>query len=315
MRIAFVGKGGSGKTTITALFTQFLKKRLKNIISIDADINLHLPELLLGEDFPKDKFLSSPSSSEKIKKYLAGGRDIGKSETFRKTTPPSIESNLVYVDNPEDSLIKEFAVKKGDVNVMAVGTYESEGIGTSCYHNNLAVLENVLTHMVDKDGVVVADMVAGTDAFASSLHVQFDAIVLVIEPTKRGAEVLRKYLELGKSAGIDEDVFVVGNKISSEEDKDFLTENASGNRLLGFISNSDYVKEHDKNGGVIELDKLEHHNQETIKKIFEKLIDRVKEPNERLKKIHALHKKYVSQSFIKDRFGDLTSQIDSEFKF
>lgn len=37
--------------------------------------------------------------------------------------------------------------------------------------------------------------------------------------------------------------------------------------------------------------------------------------NARLKKIWELHKKYVSQEFIKERFGDLTNQIDKDFYF
>lgn len=83
---------------------------------------------------------------------------------------------------------------------MVVGTYTADGIGTSCYHNNLAVLENMLSHMVDRGEVVIVDMVAGVDAFAGSLHAQFDMVVLVIEPTKRSIEVWKQYEQLAKKA-------------------------------------------------------------------------------------------------------------------
>ena len=311
MRIAFVGKGGSGKTTMAAFFSQFLGNR---VLSVDADINVHLSELLLGRNFPKDKFLSSVGSSSKIKKYLLGMNTMENLEEFRKTTPPNFNSNLVYVD-PENPLVKEFAVDNENVSVMAVGTYESEGIGVSCYHNNLAILENLLTHLIDRENVVIVDMAAGVDAFASSLHIQFDIIVLVVEPTRKSLEVFRHYEELAKSAGINEDIFVVGNKISSKADEDFLVENIPLDKLLGFVSDSDYVKEHDKAGGVIDFNKLDSGDREILTRIFETLNGKVKEPNERLKKIHALHEKYVSQPFIKERFGDLTKQIDPDFKY
>jgi CO dehydrogenase maturation factor len=42
MRIAFVGKGGSGKTTLSALFAQWLSREGVPVLAIDADINQHL---------------------------------------------------------------------------------------------------------------------------------------------------------------------------------------------------------------------------------------------------------------------------------
>ena len=316
MRIAFVGKGGSGKTTLAALFSQFLREeKVKNIVSIDADINVHLPDLLLGREFPRDKFLSNSLSIKKIKEHLIGENQTTNLEAFRKTTPPKKTSNLIYLEDSNNQVIRDFSIENDGIRLMAVGTYDSEGIGASCYHNNLSILENILTHSVDKKGAIVLDMVAGTDAFASSLHAQFDIIILVVEPTKRGVDVFKYYNELGTSAKIDKDIFVIGNKITSEKDKAFLIENIPSNKLLGFFSSSEYIKDHDKEGGIIELNKLEYQNKDVLIKIFETLLSNIKDPNERLKKIQTLHKKYVSQKFIKDRFGDLTKQIDPEFKF
>ena len=39
--------------------------------------------------------------------------------------------------------------------------------------------------MQDQEAVVIVDMVAGVDAFASSLHAQFDMLLLVVESTKK----------------------------------------------------------------------------------------------------------------------------------
>ena len=46
MRIAFVGKGGSGKTTLSALFTRHLVALGRPVLAIDADINQHLGQAL-----------------------------------------------------------------------------------------------------------------------------------------------------------------------------------------------------------------------------------------------------------------------------
>ncbi|MDT7643954.1 MAG: dehydrogenase maturation factor, partial [Pseudonocardiales bacterium] len=46
VRIAFVGKGGSGKTTLAALFTRYLAELDRPVLAIDADINQHLSAAL-----------------------------------------------------------------------------------------------------------------------------------------------------------------------------------------------------------------------------------------------------------------------------
>ncbi len=42
MKIAFVGKGGSGKTTLSSLFIRHLAAAGAPVVAVDADINQHL---------------------------------------------------------------------------------------------------------------------------------------------------------------------------------------------------------------------------------------------------------------------------------
>src|SRR4051812_7030725 len=106
---------------------------------------------------------------------------------------------------------------------MHVGTYEPEDIGGGCYHGHLAILENLLSHLAPGPGDwVVCDMVAGTDAFANSLHAQFDAIVVVVEPTPESVTVARRYRELATAAGIADLVGFVGNKVADDTDLAYL---------------------------------------------------------------------------------------------
>ena len=42
MRVAFVGKGGSGKTTLSALFARHLARSGAPVLAVDGDINQHL---------------------------------------------------------------------------------------------------------------------------------------------------------------------------------------------------------------------------------------------------------------------------------
>src|SRR5690349_17168603 len=58
MRIAFVGKGGSGKTTVSAVFSRCLAEQGHRVVAIDADINQHLAQAL-GHDGPAPRPLSA----------------------------------------------------------------------------------------------------------------------------------------------------------------------------------------------------------------------------------------------------------------
>ncbi|CAM5528647.1 hypothetical protein SFUMM280S_03018 [Streptomyces fumanus] len=58
MRIAFVGKGGSGKTTLSALLIRHLAATGAPVVAIDADINQHLGAALgLDEAISRTAFL------------------------------------------------------------------------------------------------------------------------------------------------------------------------------------------------------------------------------------------------------------------
>jgi CO dehydrogenase maturation factor len=46
VRVAFAGKGGSGKTTLSSLFIRHLAGQGLPVVAIDADINQHLGEAL-----------------------------------------------------------------------------------------------------------------------------------------------------------------------------------------------------------------------------------------------------------------------------
>lgn len=106
----------------------------------------------------------------------------------------------------------------------------------------MAILENLLSHMQDQEAVVIVDMVAGVDAFASSLHAQFDMLLLVVEPTKKGLEVWQQYADLAKSAGIFDQLFVVGNKCLDATDEEFLQSTLPQEKLLGMLGMSSYLR-------------------------------------------------------------------------
>ncbi len=94
MRIAFVGKGGSGKSTLSAAFAAYLLHHTnKPVVAFDADLNIHMPELLGSKDIPVQHHLSHPEVTKLIKEWLIGDNGITNLAEFRKTTPPARNSN------------------------------------------------------------------------------------------------------------------------------------------------------------------------------------------------------------------------------
>ena len=316
MRIAFVGKGGSGKSTLCASFASYVSSQTtKPVVVFDADLNIHAPELLGFITIPFDKHISAPGPSDEIKKWLIGNNNIKNPGAFRKSTPPTRKSNLVRLESIQNTPLGAYGLHKCNLSVFAVGTYQEEDIGASCYHNNLAILESILSHTDDSHGYVVTDMVAGVDSFAGTLHAQFDLTCLIVEPTMRSIEVYTKYIDLGSEAGVAESVRAIGNKIRNQKDIDFIKNHIPSEKIIGFFTDDEHIRDIDQNSALLSVDKLNPDNQNLLKTILE-LVDSLPDNrNARLKKIWGLHTKYVSQGFIKERFGDLTEQIDTEFIF
>ena len=318
MRIAFVGKGGSGKTTTTSLFSMYVSKYFEgNIFVVDADLNMHMAEQLgIEVDTRVTPSLSDPKVSDSIRTYLIGNNNtVASHGHFKKTTPPAKGSSIINLSDAENYIFKNFSTRKGNIYLSSVGTYSEEKIGKSCYHDSLAIFENILTHTDDRGSLLIADMVAGIDSFANTLHMQFDILVFCVEPTKKSVDVYLQYESLAKKANVSSNVFVVVNKVTGEGDMEFVKKYIPEEKILGAITMSDHIRKVEREEASLSFDEMEDKNKNVIKKILETLKEHVIDPNERLTMIHKLHKAYVEQAYVKDRFGDLTGQIDESFHY
>lgn len=313
MKIAFVGKGGSGKSTLTALFIRHLQQQGRKVLAIDADLNMNLAGLL-GVNVPEEKYLARPPVADAIRHHLKGENprlpDIAK---FLPTTPPGAGSNLIR--RFDDPALAPYSVAAGDdTRLLTVGTYESDGIGQTCYHSHLFVAENLLSHTFAKDFDVVCDMVAGTDAFAYSLHLQFDAIILIAEPTPESAEVCALYTRLAEDADIGSLVHLVGNKVVDAEDEAFIADRA-GRAPLGIVPLMPSLKKARQRGAAVTSDLLDG-NLPILMQAIENAAQRPALPEaERFSMLRVLHEKLNAKTWVQLGYGDVMDQIDPDFKW
>ncbi|MFG3289726.1 ATP-binding protein [Streptomyces sp. NPDC048179] len=265
MKIAFVGKGGSGKTTLSSLFIRHLAAGGAPVVAVDADINQHLGPAL-GLDEAESAAL--PAMGERlslIKDYLRGHNPrIASAATMIKTTPPGEGSRLVRVREPNavyDACARPVELDGGAVRLMVTGPFTEADLGVSCYHSKTGAVELFLNHLVDgPDEYVVVDMTAGSDSFASGMFTRFDITFLVAEPTRKGVSVYRQYKEYARDFGVV--LKVVGNKVQGQDDLDFLRAEA-GDDLLVTVGHSDWVRAMEK-GRPPRFDLLEDDNARAL---------------------------------------------------
>ncbi|MET8947562.1 ATP-binding protein [Streptomyces sp. NPDC004542] len=248
MKIAFVGKGGSGKTTLSSLFIRHLAAAGAPVVAIDADINQHLGAALGLDDAQSAALPAMGERLPLIKDYLRGSNPrIASAATMIKTTPPGAGSRLLRVREPNpvyDACARPVELDGGAVRLMVTGSFTDADLGVACYHSKTGAVELFLNHLIDgRDEYVVVDMTAGSDSFASGMFTRFDITYLVAEPTRKGVSVYRQYKEYARDFGVT--LKVVGNKVQGPEDLDFLRAEV-GDDLLVTLGHSDWVRAMEK---------------------------------------------------------------------
>ena len=142
MRIGFLGKGGSGKTTITAAFARWLASKKNRVVAFDGDLNAHLQQPLGIKESPP----ALGSLYDEISTYVRGQRtDLG-DRPLLSTTPPSPLSRFITTAS-NDPFMSKYAVHDGLLSFMKVGTFQQHDVGANCYHTKLHSMCVILNHL------------------------------------------------------------------------------------------------------------------------------------------------------------------------
>lgn len=310
MKIAFVGKGGSGKTTTSSLFLRHLAALGRTTVAIDADINQHLGTALGLSDEEAAQVPALGAHLSQLKDYLRGTNPrISSADVMLKSTPAGSGSRLLRV-NGDDPFHGQFSAQVGSVTLMATGPFAEEDLGVSCYHSKIGAAELYLNHVLDgSDEYVVMDMTAGADAFASGLFTRFDVTFLVAEPTRKGVSVYRQYKDYAKEHDVK--IVVIGNKVEDADDEAFLRD-AVGDDLLVCLSPSTYVRACEK-GREPAFATLEPHNQTALDAML-RAVDDTSQDWEKFTRQGAEFHIRNAKAWGNDRAGeDLARQVDPDF--
>jgi CO dehydrogenase maturation factor len=316
MRIAFVGKGGSGKTTVSALFIRHLAAAGAPVLAIDADINQHLGAALGLDEETAAAIAPLSRHTAQIKDHLRGENPrIPSAAEMVKTTPPGSGSRLLRFgeDSPVDAwCAHRLGGELAGTRLMVTGVFEEADLGVACYHSKVGPAELLLNHLVDGPGeYVVMDMTAGADAFASGLFTRFDATFLVVEPTRKSLSVHHQYRRYAEEYGVG--VFAVGNKIADPGDLDFLR-GELGPTLIGGLTYSRAVRAQER-GEPLSFDRIEPENR-TLLAELQRRVDEVPKDWDRFSELARHFHVKNALSWANNATGtDVTAQIDPDFSF
>ena len=244
MKIAFVGKGGSGKSSISWLAVKTLEDMGSTILAIDADHNMDLTSNL-GLD-PEKTILMHKTEKEFMEHVgvLAEGRvsallEKEDSQLPQFTTSPKdvYTSSITTIVSPSVSLIN---IGLGSPDVIFAG---------KCAHGLSGPLKYYLGLLDEKDDFVVIDSVAGADMLNYGLYAGIDAVIGVVEPHRNSIKVFEQIQDICRKSLIP--CFAVVNKpMDNDFYKDFVLKNNT--KILGEIPfdenvmNYDYSKVKDK---------------------------------------------------------------------
>ncbi len=218
MKVAISGKGGVGKTTLTALFAREAARRGHPVLVVDADPNPNL-HIALG-------FSEAPPALVGMKQLIE--ERLGSLEGFFRLNPRV------------DDLPDRFSREDQGVRLLVMGGISQGGAGCACPQS--AFLRNLLQHIVlERSEWVFIDCEAGLEHLGRATSRAADALVIVVEPAHSALETGRRIRQLAQDIGLAR-LYVVGNKVREQQDRELIQEAMEGMKILAYLPDSSALR-------------------------------------------------------------------------
>jgi CO dehydrogenase maturation factor len=185
MKLAIAGKGGVGKTTLSAALARSLAQAGERVVAVDADPNNCLGRAL---GFPEELLDHIVPLSE-MKEMLAerAGTDQG--------------GGFFALDPPVEDLLDRFGVQHDGVSLLVMGTVDEPGAGCVCPES--AVLKALVRHLAGSEGLpLVMDMEAGLEHLGRGTARYIGSLLIVAEPTAASARTAARIGKLARGLGL-----------------------------------------------------------------------------------------------------------------
>lgn len=227
-RVAVAGKGGAGKTTLSATLARLLARQGRRVVVIDADSNPNVA-VALGLE-PERAAAIAPLPPTLVSRRFGG---------------PALSQ-------PVADVVARHGVLGPDavaVVHMAMPAHADEGCLCSSHATVSATLADAAG---DPGATVIVDLEASPEHFSRGTTRHVDALVLVVEPYYRSLETARRMAQLAAELPIGR-VTVVANKVRSPGDAAAIAEFCDRHGLdrAGSLPWSEEVLEADRAGSAL----------------------------------------------------------------
>jgi len=230
MKIAITGKGGVGKTTLTALLAQAYADAGRQVLAVDADPS---PCLAGALGFPPE-----------LRAQLRPIAEMDQLIEQRTGAKPGTVGGFFTLNPRVDDIPERFSVVQRGVRLLEMGAVDIGGTGCICPES--ALLKTLFTHLLfRKDDVLLLDMYAGVEHLGRATVDFVDAMLIVVEPTRRSLGTAAQIRKLANDIGLTR-LHLVGNKVKDDEELGFLRAEGLGLSLLGHLPADMRVQEADR---------------------------------------------------------------------
>jgi CO dehydrogenase maturation factor len=219
MMILVSGKGGSGKSTLTALMARAFEKRDFRVLVLDMDESNHGLHRLMGLDRPMhllDFFGGKKGLREKMKPALPGAAP---------------GENLFEAEITLDTLSPDWTSHADGIFLLVIGKIHDFGEGCACPMGGLT--RQFLSRLVlAKNDVAIIDTTAGVEHFGRGIDRFCDLIIGIVDPTYESLALADRMEFMARSAGTQ--IRFIFNKVD-ELSETLMEEHFRANGIMARI--------------------------------------------------------------------------------
>lgn len=216
---AFCGKGGVGKTSLSALTVRIFLEKGWKVLAVDADPSMGL-SLALG--------LQPQRTLDHLRREMVDFlRD-------RRQDRLDLAASLDYK-------LLELLEEKGNLAFLAVGRPEEEG----CYCRLNAFLREAIEALSDRFPVSVIDAEAGLEQVNRRVMRSVTHLVLVTDSSAKGLRVAEGLADLARQAVSPERLGLIFNRLRGQEEFEALA-SRTPLPVLGWVPEEGEIARYDR---------------------------------------------------------------------
>lgn len=237
MKLAVVGKWGSGKTTLSRLLTHYIAQT-KPVLGIDSDHNMDYIDLMwLVFD---DQTPTFKNHYEAIFTHIEG-------KNSDKKASKTIAENLGYHKfslHPQDDFSQQILIPhRENIHLGVVGLGSDDVMsGGMCAHGISNPLKIYLSLLDEGESDVVVDGVAGVDMINFGLYHACDFLLIAVEPSRNGVKVAKQIQKICDMSQVN-----YGFVINKYQENDYVHDliKVADGKIIGHIPYDDGIFQYD----------------------------------------------------------------------